>query len=69
MGFISDGIVSHEYHLGGYEFLEVWCWLKIGLVCGKHVSVSVWNRGKWRPSIYDLHTLRFCSPARLAKDW
>ena len=53
MGFISDGIVSHEYHLGGHEyhlggygFLEVWCWLKIGLVCGKHVSVGVWNRGK-----------------------
>ena len=38
MGFISDVIVSYEYHLGGYEshlvcyeFLEVWCWLKIGL--------------------------------------
>ena len=38
MGFISDVIVSHESNLGGYEshlgcyeFLEVWCWLKMGL--------------------------------------
>ena len=45
MGFISDGIVSHESHLGGYEyhlggyesnlgcyeFLDVWFWLKMGL--------------------------------------
>ena len=45
MGFISDGIVSYESHLGGYEshlrcyefhlggheFLKVWFWLKIGL--------------------------------------
>ena len=61
MGFISDGIVSHEYHLGGYEshlgcyeFLEVWCWLKIGLdqtgpiregLGASHVTVGRHARG------------------------